>query len=65
MNTATKETLKKLQDFCTENKCSFVRSSNSSNDLVLSVRIGPDSFEDVYFAEEIGTESIKHEWYTI
>ena len=65
MKPETKEVLNNLKQFCLENKCSFVRSANSSNDLVLSVKTKTNEFENVYFEEEISIETLEYEWYTI
>ena len=65
MKAETEKVLNNLKQFCLENKCSFVRSDNSSNDLVLSVKIEPYTFEEVYFTEEISFEALEYEWYTI
>ena len=65
MKSEVNSILEKLKTFCIENNCSFVRSANSTNDLVLSIKVSPTNFENIYFAEEISFETINNEWYTI
>lgn len=65
MKPETKKVLANLKQFCLDNKCSFVRSTNSSNDLILSVDTTASNYEDVYFSEEISFESLEYEWYTV
>lgn len=65
MKPEVESTLEKLKQFCIDNNCSFVRSANSTNDLVLSIKVSPTNFENIYFEEEISFESIYNAWYTI
>ena len=65
MKPEVESTLKKLKQFCLDNNCAFIRSENSTNDLVLNIRLGPTEEEDIYFEEEISFETLHNEWYTI
>ena len=55
--------LKELQDLLKKRDAVIVRSANSSNDLVVSVQVGPDQYEELIFAEDISETAIENEWY--
>ena len=65
MKSEVNSILEKLKTFCLENNCSFIRSANSTNDLVLNIRLSSTDFKDIYFAEEISFETLHNKWYTI
>ena len=65
MKPEVESTLEKLKQFCLENNCSFIRGENSTNDLILAIRLSSTDFEDIYFAEEISFETLHNKWYTI
>jgi hypothetical protein len=63
MNKKTEVFLNELAEVLRRNDAVIVRSGNSTNDIVVSVRISPDDFDELTFAEGISETDIKNEWY--
>ena len=65
MKPEVESTVEQLKQFCLENNCAFIRSENSTNDLVLNIRLSPTKEENIYFEKEISFETLHNEWYII
>ena len=63
MKKKTNDFLDALGKLLREYDASIVRSANSTNDLVVSVLIGPRDYEELTFPEEITEIGIRNEWF--
>ena len=60
----TDEFLNKLKQLLAEYDAEITRSNNGGNDLLIIVRLGPNNFDELLFAENIDETQIKNEWYS-
>jgi len=64
MSKESPDFLTSLAELMIKHNASIVRSTNSSNDLVILLEQAPNDFDEIYFSKEISEPYIRNKWYT-